>query len=99
LEIFEANPLYNNAQPILETHHVKLFALLIHIPNVDYLADRKTLLQALHNDGYILVSVLPLYAAVTVLSKTRGYYAVRAYLCQCENIRNIQLFWNYVDSI
>jgi len=69
LEICKANPLYNVAQNILETYHVKICALLIHIPTADNLADRKTLLQVVHNDGYILVSVLPLYAALTVLQK------------------------------
>lgn len=91
--------MYNDAQSILEIHHVKICALLIYIPTVDYLAVRKTLLQVVHNDGYILFSVLPLYATVTLLSKTRDYHTGRAYLCQCENIRNIQLLWNNVDSV
>jgi hypothetical protein len=73
LEICEANPLNNEAQSILETHHVKICAVLIHNPKVDYLAAWKTLVQVVHNDGYILVSVLPIYAAGTVLSKTRDF--------------------------
>ena len=55
LEICVANPLYKDAQSILEIYHVKICFLLIHNPTVGYIAARKTLLHVVYNDGYILV--------------------------------------------